>query len=329
MTQAGIPRAQWRGSLGALALSILCLWPLFGRAADYPNRSVRLIVGYTAGGNTDLIARLFAGALKEKLGQSFVVENRPGAAGQIARDVVAKAPPDGYTLLTDVTSLPAYMVFTRNPVIDVQMAFAPISLLTESPGTINARHDAPFNTFQEMVAYAKRNPGRINYSNIGSGVGLMIVESLKLQYELDLVTVEYKGASEAHLALLAGDVHLAGGTLGRVVPESQAGKIKVLVTSGAKRNAALPNVPTAQEVGFKGMYTSWQGLWVPASTPPDTVQTLYKAIASAAATKELRDGLAKLEANVVVSTPEALAERVNREIRDWRAVATAAKLPLR
>ena len=296
-------------------------------AADYPSRPVKLVVGYAPGGNTDLIARVVAGAMQQKFGQPVLVENRPGAAAAIARELVARAAPDGYTLITDATSFAGYAVFTRTPTIDVQKAFAPVSLLTESPGVLVARSDAPFMSFQEMIAYARANPGRMNYGGIGAGVILLTFEAMKAQYGVDIMAVDYKSSAEDYRAVLAGEVHLTSSTVSRVAQDVANGKVRPLVISSSARHAQLPNVPTAREVGFNGFYSSWQGLWAPAATPNEIIRTLHGAVADAAAAKEVREGLERLEAIVIASTPEALAQRQDRDIREWRELVRKAGIP--
>ena len=251
-------------------------------AADYPSRPVKLVVGYAPGGNTDLIARVVSGAMQQKFGQPVLVENRPGAAAAIARELVARAAPDGYTLITDATSFAGYAVFTRTPTLDVQKAFAPVSLLTESPGVLVARSDAPFTSFQDMIAYAKSNPGRLNYGGIGAGVILLTFEAMKAQYGVDIVAVDYKSSAEDYRAVLAGEVHVTSSTVSRVGQDVANGKVRALAISSSARHPLLPAVPTAREAGFNGFYSSWQGLWAPAAAPGDIVRTLYAAVADAA-----------------------------------------------
>ncbi len=296
-------------------------------AADYPSRPVKLVVGYAPGGNTDLIARVVAGAMQQKFGQPVLVENRPGAAAAIARELVARAAPDGYTLITDATSFAGYAVFTRTPTLDVQKAFAPVSLLTESPGVLVARSDAPFTSFQDMIAYAKSKPGSLNYGGIGAGVILLTFEAMKAQYGVDIVAVDYKSSAEDYRAVLAGEVHLTSSTVSRVAQDVANSKVRPLAISSSARHAQLPNVPTAREVGFNGFYSSWQGLWAPAGTPNEVIRTLHGAVAEAAAAKEVREGLERLEAIVIASTPEALAQRQDRDIREWRELVRKAGIP--
>ncbi len=296
-------------------------------AADYPSRPVKLVVGYAPGGNTDLIARVVAGAMQQKFGQPVLVENRPGAAAATARELVARAAPDGYTLITDATSFAGYAVFTRTPTLDVQKAFAPVSLLTESPGVLVARSDAPFTSFQDMIAYAKSKPGSLNYGGIGAGVILLTFEAMKAQYGVDIVAVDYKSSAEDYRAVLAGEVHLTSSTVSRVAQDVANSKVRPLAISSSARHAQLPNVPTAREVGFNGFYSSWQGLWAPAGTPNEVIRTLHGAVAEAAAAKEVREGLERLEAIVVASTPEALAQRQDRDIREWRELVRKAGIP--
>jgi len=297
-------------------------------SADFPSRPVRMIIGYTAGGNTDIISRVLAVAMQKKLGQPVIVENRPGATAVIAREVVAKAAPDGYTLLGDTSSFAAYPAFTRNPTMNLQKAFTPISLLSQQGGVIVASANAPFNTFQEMVAYAKANPGKLNYSNIGGGVTLLHFEAIKADYGIDMVGVTYKGSGDTYNAVLAGDVQLSSQSIGRVVADVANKRVKAIMVDGNKRYPALPNTPTAAEIGFNGFYQSWQGLWGPAGLPPDIVKTLHAAVVDAGQAKEVKDTLDHLEATALMTSPEGLAQRVERDSREWTELVRKAHIPL-
>jgi tripartite-type tricarboxylate transporter receptor subunit TctC len=298
-------------------------------AADYPSKPIRLVIGYAPGGNTDLIGRVYANALQQRLGQPIVVENRPGAAAHIAREQVAKATPDGYTLLTDATPFAAYAVFIRNPTIDVQKAFAPISLLTESPGTWVTRSDSPFKTFEEFISYARQNRGKLNYSGVGEGTIRMTFEAAKSQYGIELVAIDYKSSAEAYRAMLAGDVQVSSSTVSRIASDVAAGRVIALVMGAPKRHPLLPNVPTNAELGFNGFYTAWQGLWGPAGTPPEIVRALHAAVAEVSAATQVRDQLEKLEAIVIASTPEGLQQRLDKDVREWREVMRKAGIPQR
>jgi tripartite-type tricarboxylate transporter receptor subunit TctC len=315
-----------------LAISLLAFGSLTAAdaaAADYPTRPIRLAIGYAPGGNTDLIGRVYASALQKKLGQPVVVENRPGAAAAIAREHVARAAPDGYTLLTDATPFVASMVFLRNPPLDVQKAFAPVSLLTESHGAWVTRSDSPFRTFHELIAYAKQNRGRLNYSGVGEGTIMLTFESLKAQYGIDLTAIDYKSSADAYRAMLAGDVQLSSSTVSRIAGDVAAGRVVAILLGAPQRHASLPGVPTASEVGFNSFYTAWQGLWGPAGLPSEVVRTLHAAVAELSASKEIRDSLEKLEAVVIASSPDGLAQRVERDIREWREVIRRAGIAQR
>jgi tripartite-type tricarboxylate transporter receptor subunit TctC len=312
------------GLLAALALVAIST----GAAGQtWPTRPIRLVVGFAPGGNTDLIARVFAGGIAKSLGQPLVVENRPGAGGAIAREFVAKAAPDGYTLISDATGLATSMVFFKNPPLDVQKAFAPLSLLTESMGTLVTNGDAPFSTFPEMVAWARKNPGRLNWAGVGLGTSTLNFLAMKAQYGIDIVSVEYKSSSDTYRAILSGEAQLASQTVYRVAADVAAGKVKALAATMPQRHPLLPNVPTSKELGLTA-YVSWQGLWAPAGTPAPIVRAINAAVREAVRQKDVVDGLDKLEAVVIASSPEALAERISGGIRDWRELIAKAGLQL-
>jgi len=312
--------------IAGFSLALLLCAPAW--SADYPSKPVRMIIGFTAGGNTDIIGRVLASAMQKKLGQPVIVENRPGATAGIARELVAQAAPDGYTLLSDTSSFAAYPAFTRNPSMDLQKAFTPISLISQQGGVIVASANAPFNTFQEMVAYAKANPGKLNYSSIGGGVTLLHFEAIKADYGIDIVGVTYKGSGDTYNAVLAGDVQLSSQSIGRVAADVANKRVKGIMVDGNKRYPALPNTPTAAEIGFRGFYQSWQGLWGPAGLSPDIVRIINAAVVDAGQVKEVKDTLEHLEAVELLTSPEVLAQRVEHDSREWTELVRKAHIPL-
>lgn len=314
--------------IAALSASLLAATPFATLAADYPIKPIRLLIGFAPGGLTDINGRVFAAALQKKFGQPVVVENRAGASGAIAREQVSKAAPDGYTLLTEPTTLLGYAAFTKNPSMDVQKELTSITVLTEGTFVLVAAGNTPFKSFQEMVAYGKANPGKMNYGSNGPGVVTLSLEAIKSQYGISMVGIDYKSSADSYRALLSNDVQLTLTSVGRAVTDTASGRIKSLAVTGGKRDSAMPTVPTASELGFERLFASWQALFGPAGLPPAVVRTIYEAALDVGKTKEVADALAKMEQDVVTSTPEATAQRIDREIKAWREIVKVAGIKL-
>jgi tripartite-type tricarboxylate transporter receptor subunit TctC len=303
--------------------------PAFAQDA-YPNKPVRVLVPYGPGGATDIIARIVAAKLTESLGQSFVVENRPGANGNIALEAAAKAAPDGYTLLVGNVSTNAIneSMYAGSLSIRPSRDLAAITKLVEVPHIVVANAGFPANSIAELVALAKKEPGKINYTSagIGSYPHLDMERFLRIS-GTQMTHVPYKGgAGQAIPAMVAGEVQLAFFNMASLLPHIKSGRLKALAAIPTQRIPELPNVPTLTEQGFPGIGTNaWQGLFAPAATPKPVVDRLYASV-SAVLAKE-KSGLAeKMMAVEVSPSPAQFAEEVRRDAQSWGDFLREAKI---
>jgi tripartite-type tricarboxylate transporter receptor subunit TctC len=317
-----------RLALAALAAAVM---PALAQES-YPSRPVKLIIPYAPGGATDIIARIVAVPLSEALGQSFVVENRPGASGNLALETVAKAPPDGYTLLVGNVSTNAIneSTFAHQLSIRPSRDLAGITKLVEIPHIIAASGSFAVNSVADLVAMAKKEPGRINYASAGLGsYPHLDMERLQRAAGMQLTHVPYKGgAGQMIPAILAGEAPVAFLNLSSALPHVKAGKMKALATTAAERLAELPEVRTMSEQGFPGIGTNaWQAAFAPAATPRAVVDKLHQAIAAALNRPEMKERLAKQMMSVAVSpSPQEFQELVRRETQAWGEFLREAKI---
>src|SRR2546427_3191878 len=252
-------------------------------AQDYPSRPVKMVVPYAPGGATDIIARILGQRLTESLGQSFIVENRPGASGNLALESVAKAAPDGYTLLVGNVSTNAINenIFAQQLQIKPSRDLAGIAKLVEIPHIVVASASFPPNTIAELIAAAKKEPGKINFASVGLGsYPHLDMERLMKAAGIELTHVPYKGgAGQAIPAMIAGEVQVAFFNMASLLPHIRSGRLKALAAIPAQRLPELPNVPTLAEQGFPGIGTNaWQGMFAPAATPKALIDALHRAI---------------------------------------------------
>jgi tripartite-type tricarboxylate transporter receptor subunit TctC len=296
-------------------------------AAEYPARPVNLIVAFTPGGPSDVLARIVGRQLDKILGQTFVVENRPGGAGNIAAETVARATPDGYTLLMGNNGLLATnQSLFKKLNFDAERDFAPISLIGSQPNILVVNPALGINTMGELIAYAKAHPGKLNYGHSGYGAAAHLsAELFKSEAKVDIVSVSYKGAAPALQDLIAGQVQLMFATSASVVGFIQAGTLKPLAVTTVKRFSLMPELPTVAESGLPGFdATTWHGLVAPAATPKPIVATLNRAIVQALAQPETLKQLHDLGVEVGSSTPEEFAAYIKSEIPKWAAVVKAS-----
>ena len=292
----------------------------------YPTKPVRLIVQYGAGGSTDVLARLVAQKMGDVLGQPIIVDNRPGANGVIATDAVAKATPDGYTLLFNTNSDAANVTLLKSLPYDLVKDFAPITLVGAMPHVVVVPQSSPVNTLAELIALAKSKPGTINYASVGVGSTPHLAgELFRSIARVDIVHVPYKASSQSIADLLGGQVQLM--FLGAVsgMPHVKSGKLKVLGLTSDRRLEALPNVPTLAESGLAGYEAStWWGFVGTAGTPTPVIATLSKAITGVLQLQETKDYLAKLGAYPVGNSPAEFAQFQKAEIAKWGRILRAA-----
>jgi tripartite-type tricarboxylate transporter receptor subunit TctC len=310
----------------ASALAVIAaLLPLsaVGQAADYPSRPVKILVPYAPGGVTDIIARHLAPKLQEALGQAFVVENRPGASGNIALEQAAKAPPDGYTLFLGNVSTNAINESTFAHTLQIRPSrdLVGVTKLVETPHVVVANASFPPNTIAEMIEWAKRNPGKLNYASagIGSYPHLDMVKFAKAA-GIQATHIPYKGgAGQMTPALISGEVQVAFINLASTGEQIKAGRLKALAASTPTRHPQIPNVATMTEQGFTGIGTNaWQGLFAPAATPKPIVDKLHAAVVAILSRPEMKEMLAnQLMIVAVSSSPQEFTEQVRAETQSW------------
>jgi tripartite-type tricarboxylate transporter receptor subunit TctC len=300
-------------------------------ADTYPSKPIRLLVGVPPGGANDFVARAIAQQLTEQLGQSVVVENRGGAGGNIAADLVAKSPPDGYTLFLSVIGTMAInpSLYPSIP-FDSIRDFATISQLTSMPQVMLVHPSIPANTVQEFIAYAKKNPGKINFASGGSGTAThLAAELFKSMAGIDMVHVPYKGNGPATVDLLSGRVAVMFDQIATALPSVKDGRLHALGVSTAKRSPAAPDIPTIAEGGLPGYdVTTWHGLVAPAGTPRPIIDRLHDEVVKALNSPMVKQRFASAGIVPVSSTPEEFAAFTQAEVIRWRAVVgeSGAKL---
>lgn len=310
-----------RPVFAGLAAAVFTLAPQFAAAENYPEKPIRFVVPYAAGGTTDLLSRAIAQKLAEAIGQPVVPDNRPGAGGNIGAEIVAKSPPDGYTMLMAPVSPMAINVtlygnkMTFNPEKD----FAPITLVAKVPLVLVVHPSLPVKTLQELIALAKSKPGQLNYGSAGNGSSNHLVgEMLKTAADIDLVHIPYRGGGPGMMALVAGQIDMLVGQVPTVTPMVNAGRLRAIAVSGAKRSPALPEVPTMAESGLPRFdATAWYSIVVPAGTPKAIISRLHTELVKILKSPDIRERLISEGADVETSTPEELAAFVRAEIQKW------------
>lgn len=308
-----------------VAIALLCGTSALGQS--FPSRPLTILNGFPAGGTVDTVLRQIALRLEERLGQPVVVENRPGASGTIAAAAVARSNPDGYTLLFGVAANLAVAPATmKNPPYDPSRAFTPIIEIARGPYIWLVRSDAPAKTFQEFVAWAKNNPGKLNYGSPGQGsVHHLSAEMLRHAAGLDMVHVPYRGGP--YQALLAGEIHAMFENMPGPLPLLEAGKIRALAVTGARRLPALPDVPTLAELGMPDINVNfWWGMVGPAGMPKPVVDRLNSEIALALADPALKATFVKWNIAQTPGTPEAFGAYIGQEYMRWKEVVAKTSL---
>ena len=314
------PCLERRGLLkGLIAAAILSA----GTCQAFPDKPVRFVVGFTPGGPSDILARAVGQKLAERWKQQVVVENRPGAGGNIAAAEVAKSAADGHTWLLGNNSILAtnaalYRSLPYDPVKD----FAPVALVAVQPNILVVHPNVPARSVSDLVAYLKSHPGTINYASSGAGAAAHLAgELFKTMAGVDMVHVPYKGAQPALTDLLAGQVQLMFATSASAIPYIKAGRLRALAVTTARRSPSMPELPTVWEAGLPGFEaTTWHGIVVPAATPSALVQQLNQELNAVLHEKELNERLAALGAEVTTGSPKEFAEYIAREIPKWTKV---------
>lgn len=309
--------------LAAVALPAL----VHGAAAvQYPTRPVRLVVPFAAGGGADTLSRIIAPKLSDALGQTWVVDNRGGAAGNLAAEIVADAAPDGHTVFMGFST-----VLTVNPSLyklrwTVEKNFQAVSLLATAQYILVIHPSVKAGTVKELTALAKQNPKTLNYASAGVGSPLhLAAELFKKRADVNMVHLPYKGGGPAAAAVLAGEAHVIFGSVASSMPHVKAGRLKALATTGAKRSKVAPELPTLAESGFPGFnVTSWYAFLVPGKTPAAIVRRLHDEAVKAVALSDVQQAMSRQGLEAETSSPQQLSERIKAETAMWAEVIKSA-----
>ena len=316
-----------RLTIALAGLAVALTMSLAAPAAEYPTHPVTIIVAFTPGGPSDVLARIIGRRLQEILHQPFIVENRPGAGGNIAAEQVKNAAPDGYTLLMGNNSILATNASLYRKIgYDAEKDFAPISLIGSQANILVVNPALPAHSMAELIALAKARPGQLDYASSGYGAAAHLSgELFKAQAHVDIVHIAYKGAAPALQDVIAGHVQMMFATAASVVGHIKDGLVRPLAVTTLTRTAVLPEVPTVAELGIPGFdATTWHGLVAPAGTPQAVIETLHRATVTALADPEVRKSLGELGVDIAGSSPEEFAAYIKSEIPKWRAVVAAA-----
>jgi tripartite-type tricarboxylate transporter receptor subunit TctC len=313
-----------RRALAAIATALVLAAPA-AFAQSYPTRPITMMVPFPPGGPTDLVARVLAQKLGEQLGQNVVIDNKPGANGNIAAVAIARAPADGYTLLYNTSSITLSPALYKSLTFDVQKDFAPIALTAVVPLALVVHPSVPANNVKEFVAYAKANPGKLSYGSAGNGNVTHLGAFQFVQANgLSAVHVPYKGSAPADLGLVSGDVQFLTDTVNSVQGFVKDKRMKMLAVTTAKRMSLFPDVPTLAESGMPGFEVgAWQGIMAPAGTPRPVIDRLNAEIVKALHSPDVRAKLAVQGAEPLGSTPDEYAAYVKKELERWGRVVKA------
>jgi tripartite-type tricarboxylate transporter receptor subunit TctC len=293
----------------------------------YPDKPVRIVVPYPPGGGGDVHARLIGQMLSPLLGQPVIVENKAGASGNIGSDYVAKAAPDGYTLLLATSNNAIAPAFSTKLTYNVLTDFAPITTTQASQQLLVVRPGLPVKSLQELIAHAKANPGKLTYGSSGVGMPLLSLELMKSMAGLDILGVPYKGDAPALTDLMGERIDMYAANLGAVTPFYKSGKVKGLAVTSQKRAESLPDVPTMHEAGIPGYdLQSWMGIAAPAGTPRPIVQQLNAALVKVVQLPEVKKQLANSGAVPMASTPEEFSQLIKDYVERFTRIVKAAGL---
>lgn len=307
----------------ALSAALLCLAAGQAAAQQYPNKPIRLIVAFPPAGATDVVARSIGQKLSEALGQPAIVENRPGAGGNIGAEAAAKAAPDGYTLFMAALTNHAIAASVYSKLnYDLTSSFTPVSLVGNVPHMLVVHPSVPANSVKELIELAKAKPGRVNAASQGNGtLSHLELEMFKASAGVNVVHVPYKGSSNAMPDVLAGQVSLFFDSIPSALPQVKAGKLKALGVLTSKRLTFLPNIPTIAESGMPGFEANnWFAVLAPAGTPKEIVNLLNAEIAKVVAMPDVRERLAGQGAILEASTPEQLSAIIKSDLAKWAKV---------
>jgi tripartite-type tricarboxylate transporter receptor subunit TctC len=297
-------------------------------AQTYPVRPVRWVLGFPGGGTSDILARSVALKMTEKTGQQVVIDNRPGASGIIANEIVAKAPPDGYTILLVSSTYANLISMQKKLPYDPEKDLAPVTQLAWVPNILCTHPSVPVSNVADLIALAKQRPGEINYGTGGTGTGPhLATELFRLMTGISITHVPYKGTPPAVNDLIAGRVQMMFALSPVAMPHVKAGKLKALGVSGTKRLAEIPNVPVIADTvpGYEA--TTWYGLLVPRGTPRAVIDTLNRQMAEALALPDVKSRLAAVGFQAETGTPKAFSDYIRAEVKKWATVIREAHIP--
>ena len=313
----------------AAALGLLLWLPghPWAQTPKFPAKPIRMVVGYAPGGGSDIMGRLIAQQITDALGQQVVVENRAGAAQNVAAEYVAKSPTDGYTLFLSSAALGINVSLYPKLNYDPIKSFAPVAVFATSPNLLLVHPTFPARNVKEFIAVAKKNPGKLNFSSSGSGSSQHLSgELLKLQIGVDMTHIPYKGSAPSMTALASGEVDFSFNNIPASQPLMTPGKVRALAITSAKRSPLLPGLPTMIEGGLPGFITqTWYGVLAPAGTPSDVINTLNAVIVKAVQKEDFRARIAQTGADTLTETPEYFRGMLKEEIDRWAKVVKASK----
>jgi tripartite-type tricarboxylate transporter receptor subunit TctC len=320
-----------RWPAGLLTFLALAVAPFAHAQDDYPNRTVRIIVPFAPGGSTDVVARILADKLGTELKQSFVVENRAGAGGNIGADAVAKASPDGYTLLMGTTGVLAINKYLYKEMsFDPERDLVPVSYTSLITNILVVNPQVPAKTVSELVALARAKPGSLTFASSGAGSSTHLsAELFKSMAGVDILHVPYKGSSQAITDLMGGQVTMLFDNAPSSIPFVEQGKLRALAVTSTKRLPNLPDVPTLDEAGVKGYESlSWSGIMAPAGTPKRVIDKLNAAIEKILRDPDVKQRFASLGVEPVGGPPEAFSRHIRAESEKWARVVKTANITL-
>jgi tripartite-type tricarboxylate transporter receptor subunit TctC len=320
-----------RTSLAVIGLaSVLAHTTASAQAQAYPNRSVKIVVPFAAGGPADVYARFIAQRLTEALGQSYIVDNKPGAGSVIGTDVAAKSPADGYTLLLMSNTHTVNETLIPNKPFNLMRDFVAVAPINYSDLVLVANPKVPANNLKEFIAYAKANPGKLNYASSGPGTPYhMAGELFKSMAAIDMVHVPYKGSSGARTDVIGGQVDIMFDAVTTMAEQARAGKVKALATSGQRRSDVLPEAPTLNEAGVPGYEaTIWLGLMAPIGTPKAIVDKLNETVSKISSQPDVKQAWTKQGAVPMVMNPVVFDKYMRDDIAKWNRVIKTANIKL-
>jgi tripartite-type tricarboxylate transporter receptor subunit TctC len=324
---AGSIAKQW----GLALTTLLCISVAAAAAEKYPERTIRVIVPYAAGGPSDTITRIISKNASEILGQAIIIENNGGAGGIIGANIAAKATPDGYTIGLLSPGQVGIAVATRKSVpYDPKADFVPIIELVDDTLILCVSNALKVADAKELVAYMKAHPGELNYSSASVGsLTHLVMELFKQTTGVDAVHVPYKNSSQAMLAVVTGEVNLAFGSPSGIMPFLSESKVKPLAIASARRSSVVPDIPTMAEMGFANLDSPlWYILAAPKGTPPDAIKALHDAYAAALKTPQVKERMASLGVDIVGAGPDVVEKLIDIDIARWKTIVKAANINL-